>query len=400
MKRFSIFLGVFLILLVLPLVSAAHYVVGYVNDAADGEPANGKTVVLWNPTNGINDNLTDTVGPSGSSGVDNIYLIDCELLNTPCGVGDEMRTQVFDGGDGYLSISFANITVTGAGFDIMPNMTLNSPPSVVSVKVDDSLESPVGEIDLTPAATTNVVCEGVVYEYDGENSLINVTAEFFDNAVSSYGSTDDNNDHYQNNSCDLNVSYGDSNDVYFNCSFQVEYYANSGSWNCTVRAEDNPSTFGYGNNLTNINSLLALSIPSPIDFGVVNVAAVGPEEQVNVTNVGNVEINLSLSGYGATLNDGLAMNCSLGENISEGYTKYNLTASNPGDLTLSQFESLYLNLTSNVLIRRFDLSYRHNDTAMYLDDTNFTYWRTYVPGGVLGDCSGNIVFGAVQSGGS
>ena len=31
------------------------------------------------------------------------------------------------------------------------------------------------------------------------------------------------------------------------------------------------------------------------------------------------------------------------------------------------------------------------------DERNNTYWRIYVPAGVAGDCSGNIVFGAVSA---
>ena len=81
--------------------SAAHYITGIVNNASEGEAANGKQIVLWNPAKGIGENLTDNVGPSGNSGADNIYLIDCELLNTPCRVGDELRLKITNQGDDY-----------------------------------------------------------------------------------------------------------------------------------------------------------------------------------------------------------------------------------------------------------------------------------------------------------
>jgi len=109
------------------LVSASHYIVGIVNDALDGENANGKEVVLWNPAKGIDDNLTDVIGPSGNSGTDNVYMIDCELLSSGCKVGDEMRAQVLKENN-YLSY-WVNLSVTGAGYDIAPNMTLNSIPN-------------------------------------------------------------------------------------------------------------------------------------------------------------------------------------------------------------------------------------------------------------------------------
>ena len=382
----------------LQTISAAHYMVGVVNDALDGTSANGYEVVLWNPANGIDDNLTDIIGPSGNSGANNTYMIDCELLNTPCTIGDEIRVKVLNNGSDYIT-DYVNATVTGAGFDIMPNLTLNSPPVPLNITLDDSFSIPSGEIDLTPATTTDVFCSGVIYEYDGDSSLINVSARFFDNSTSFYEDIDDKNYHYANDTCELNISYGNSNESFFNCTFSVEYYANSGNWTCEVKAYDNLSISGRGGNATKINPLLAISVPSTLDYGTVNATEVSLEQIANVTNMGNVMMNLSLSGYAVSEGDGLAMNCTLGsiKNISIDYEKYNLTASNPGELTLSEFEVNYTNLTSNSVTEKFNLDYRRNDTSAYIDDTNATYWRIYVPVGVAGTCTGNIVFGAVQS---
>ena len=63
-----VFCLIVLVFLVSPLLSAAHYITGQVNDSYDGEPANGHEVVLWNPDVGTNDNLTDVIGPEGNSG--------------------------------------------------------------------------------------------------------------------------------------------------------------------------------------------------------------------------------------------------------------------------------------------------------------------------------------------
>jgi len=110
------------------MASATHYIFGVVNDARDGTLANGHTVVLWNSANGIEDNLTDTIGPSGNSGADNLYRIDCEMLQTACQLGDELRAKVINNGDNYLT-DFVNLSVTGEGYDLMENLILNSPPS-------------------------------------------------------------------------------------------------------------------------------------------------------------------------------------------------------------------------------------------------------------------------------
>ncbi len=91
------------------------------------------------------------------------------------------------------------------------------------------------------------------------------------------------------------------------------------------------------------------------------------------------------------------MNCSLGQlkNISIAYEKYNITETNPGSLSFSSFEQFYANLTSQPVVKKLDLKQREDDNVD--DAINATYWRIYVPIGVAGSCSGNIVFGATKS---
>ena len=52
-------LFIFLVLLILPLSSAAHYIVGIVENAKDGTSANGHSIILWNPIIGIQENISD-----------------------------------------------------------------------------------------------------------------------------------------------------------------------------------------------------------------------------------------------------------------------------------------------------------------------------------------------------
>ncbi|GBE20017.1 MAG TPA: hypothetical protein ENG87_00600 [Candidatus Pacearchaeota archaeon] len=257
-------------------------------------------------------------------------------------------------------------------------------------------------IDLTPNSTTTVIVEIIAKDYNGEGDISNVTAEFFDNSASFYGDSDDNNYHYTNSSCSIDTSYGDIYEINATCSFVVEYYANNATWNLTSLIMDNSSLSDLDSNTQIVNTLLALSLPDTIDYGEVNATAVSLEKMANVTNAGNVKMNLSLSGYAVNVGDGNAMNCTLGsiKNISIDYEKYNLTASTSGILTLSQFETDYTNLTSNIAVKEFDLNYRQNDGNPTADAINQTYWRIYVPLGVADSCSGNIVFGAVQATGS
>ncbi len=385
-----------IIITIIPFSSAAHFIIGIVNDGADGASADDLTITLWNPNNGINDNLTDIVGVNGNSGVSEIYMINCELLETPCQRNDVLTLRIFNNGNGYLS-GEKNVTVGQFGFTEVDNITINSPPKIGTITVDDFTLSPPNEIDLLPATTKKITCEGIITEYDGENTLTNVNAIFFDNSNSSLFDFNDNNLHYTNNSCDLNYSYGNSNEVYANCSFNIWYYANSWDWNCTLNASDNLSSTSLGSDLTFINPLLGLGLNSPVSFGEINALEVSEELELNVTNYGNVKINLSLSGYGFQEGDGNAMNCSLGpvKNISIENEKFNLTKSTPGNLNIGQFVGNYTNLTSSPVIKKFNLEYRRNDTETKA--INSTYWRIYLPTGVSGTCQGNIIFGAVQA---
>ena len=269
-----------------------------------------------------------------------------------------------------------------------------SAPEILSINIEG------GSVTLTANSTKTVNCSVIVRDYDTDIDIINVTAEFFDTSVSSYGDSDDNNYHYTNNSCFINTTYGNENQSKIICKFNIWYYANSGNWRCRVEVEDNLSIGSSGFDDSFVNVLLAVGLVNALDYGIIDMGKVSNESILNITNYGNVKINLSLSGYAIYEGDGLAMNCTLGsiKNISIDYEKYNLTASNPGVLTLAQFESLYTNLTSNVVVKEFNLDYRHNDT--YNEAINETYWRIYVPTGVAGTCQGKIVFGATQAAGS
>jgi hypothetical protein len=285
-----------------------------------------------------------------------------------------MRVKIFS----YPYSGEANATVTGAGFDAAGNITRNSVPDFSDVLVGDLIEN----ISLTTPYKV-VYCSGIITEYDGE-TLSNISAEFFDNANSFFGDSDNSSIHHTNNSCFTNSTYGD-NQTLVNCSFEVFPHANYGEWNCTMTAEDNLSAIGIGSDLTNINTALFIEVnDSFLNFGNASGGEVTNESIINITNLGNVIINLSLSGFGNSEGDGYSMVCEDGE-IPIDYMKYNLTSSTSGDLSLSEFENHYINLTSAPATQEFNLG---------IEETKSTFWRVYVPNDVSGGCGGNITIGA------
>lgn len=299
---------------------------------------------------------------------------------------------------GFMAFPYLSSTIAIIG---SPNATVQTTlqignvfPEIISVTVNGG----AGSLDLTPNSTSTVTVEVLARDYNGEADIVNVSVEFFDNVASFLGDSDDNNYHYSNDTCIVDTDYGDIYEINATCTLPVWYYANSELWNASVTITDNSSLSAQGEDTITINALLALLLPDSIDYGLVNATEVSSEVLANVTNVGNVGLNLSLSGYAVTPGDNLAMNCTLGaiKNISLDYERYNLTTSTPGQLTLQTFQGNYTNLTSSPIIKEFNLPKRTDNAQQFVDDTQPSYWRIYVPLGVAGSCSGNIVFGAVQ----
>ncbi len=293
----------------------------------------------------------------------------------------------------YFSLSIKDVIADVAedNVTIISQLDIgNTAPTIKSINIEQ------GTINLIPNSTKTINCSVIIEDFDGDLDIKNVSAEFFDNSVSFYGDDDDNNYHYTNESCTIDDVYGDINTAKSNCLFEAEYYSNPGTWNCSIEVNDYPGYKAENSNTSNIEPLLALGLPSTINYGTVNATYVSNENITNATNYGNVMINLSLSGYAVNEGDGFAMNCSLGtSNISIEYEKFNLTSSTAGALSLSEFENSYINLTSSSNIKKFNLNYRQNDTINKA--TSETYWRIYVPKGIGGTCQGNIVFGAVEA---
>jgi hypothetical protein len=276
-------------------------------------------------------------------------------------------------------------------------------PEILNVSIDGGAAS----VTLTPNTTKMVWCAAVLRDYNGEGDINLTNATFFAAVSSSYTASDDNNYHYSNASCVINTSFGSfngySDDAYTalsNCTFNVHYYAVPESWECHVWVKDQVGWMANSSNSITINQLLAVGLPDLINYSEVNATYISDEQVANVTNLGNVRLNLSLEGYAVTPGDGLAMNCSLGnvQNISIEYEKYNITNANIGAQTHTQANLNYSNLTTTPVIKFFNLTARFNDTEN--EAIKSSYWRIYVPIGVAGTCNGNIVFGATTAAGS
>ena len=270
------------------------------------------------------------------------------------------------------------------------NVSIDTRVNITQAKPEVLLVLTNGPWTLNAGTTKTITCNATIRDYNGGDTITNVSAVLWDNNTVNYSSPDDNNNHYTNASCTQNVTYS-TYYANFTCNFSVWYYANNGTrWICNVTATDSytfnesVNSSSSNSNTTTINALLALNVTSLIDYGNMAVGDTSGPQTANVTNFGNININVSVRGYGNTSNDGLAFVCQIG-NISIANEKYSLNQS--GDF-LIDYRSLSSAFTQ---IPNLTMPQQTNDTQQVI---NGTYWRLYVPPNPFGQCNGTIVFQA------
>lgn len=305
-----------------------------------------------------------------------------------------------------IGVSFTTNYVFGA--NITNNTVLarvnitNTEPNITFVVVDDDTASPASQIDLTPFGVTVVTCNATIFEYNGVNDInANKTnGTFYIQSIGSLAAPD-NNSLYRNESCGR-CTQNSATNISCDCRFAVQYYANdSSTWRCNMTITDkggtqvsgselNLSSSGVSNTVT-INKLLAINTSTLIDYGNLSVTQTSSEIRNNVTNAGNINLNLTLRGYGGTnesIGQNVTMMCDLG-NISFGSQRY--MVGNAG----TAFANM-VNLTNQTVNTNFTFPSRVDD-ANFGADRNSTFWRLQVPLSVGGICNGTIIFGAVDA---
>ena len=310
--------------------------------------------------------------------------------------------------------------VTNATIIAKVNVT-NTEPNITTIRIDDGTSSPPNEIDLTANGATVVTCNATVFDYNGFEDITGknkTNATFFINSVGSTAA-DDNNFHYTNSSCNrcrqataAEAAPKDPTNqrtAICDCKFAVQYYANASSqWTCEFIVQDKGGTqiSGLELNLTDTDSnssgvtvtkLLAIDAPVILNYGNLSVTQTSAEIMHNVTNVGNINLNLSLRGYGG-INDSidhpghnLTMICDFG-NISIGNQRYTLGSEFADSTSFNSMRDL-----TNQTVRTNLTFPRRVDDNNFGADRNSTLWRIQVPLSVGGLCNGTIIFGAVDT---
>jgi hypothetical protein len=313
-----------------------------------------------------------------------------------------------------LCISLIGVTIiTPMVWGNITNLTVitkvnvtNTEPFVYNLVITPS------PIILVPGNTTKVTCTAYVHDWNGWQDFNNGThnATFYDINYN-YRSPNDNNTHYSNYTCGNCVPIGDPEglNATCNCSFNVYYYANDTTWECNFSITDSGGTYWDNRtrrrrnttiwNVTNttIDPLIAIDVPESINYGEVGVTENSSMIQANLSNFGNININLSIDGWGGdneTEGQNLSMICrraGSGENLANISIEHEKYSINP-NTALSNMTNLS---STQTFIMNLTLRQRQNDsTQIFGYDKNATYWRIYIPLATTGFCNGTIRFTA------
>lgn len=255
----------------------------------------------------------------------------------------------------------------------------NSYPSISAISMGPY-------IDLSAGTTKSVTCNVSAYDFNGYSDIVSVNATLWDNSTSTYNAVDNVLNHYTNSSCSNITSSG----FYANytCSFDIVFYANNGTWICNASIIDQANFTNYFSNSSIINPLYALNITPIIDYGNMILGATSNNITANITNFGNMPINISVRGYGGTnpvTGEGYAMICESG-NITIENERF---SANPLDDWNAKIplNSTLKNITGLTVPKST------GGTSW-----NTTYWQLYVnqTNNPWGLCNGTVEFTAVM----
>jgi len=227
-----------------------------------------------------------------------------------------------------------------------------------------------------------VWCNATVTDTEGYTNISGANATLWDPAATAEGGSDDFNNHYTNSSCVL--SGGLDNNTNANCSVRMHYSANPVDWTCKIIATDGGGTGSNNVATMTVSAFKAIGVTTTMTFpeqALGSTTSNGNEQNITVSNLGNVEADISLDSYGSSDSDGNSMSCSHGT-ILLANLKYNTSSG-------QSFSSMTSVTDDAVTLSDFNLAAEITDSVA---STKSVFWKIQIPDtSVGGSCSGHIV---------
>jgi hypothetical protein len=345
----------------------------------DVTPPLVQLMLPWNNSLSRTNTIDFTFNVSETANILNCSLVINDRINiTNTSVVQKDAAQVLRA---TLNSGFYNWSVNctdefgNIGASATYNLTVNaSGPLITEMRIT----SPIA---LLPATTTSVTCNATVTISDLMKNITIINATLYDPSSAGYLSPNDKNNHYTNATCNRTAKDGILEN--YSCSFALWYYSNNATWICNLSAMDTDNLTGTGNISTLLNELVAFDVNSSVlNYGNLNVTNISGISNITLYNFGNKDLNVSFKGFAVSEQDGLAMVCGLGTNISIGYERYSSSS-------LAEYEEMTSLTGNSVMLANFTLFQRTNDES-HDQDVNSTYWRISVPPPAASNCSGVI----------
>ncbi|OGG59479.1 hypothetical protein A3C89_04250 [Candidatus Kaiserbacteria bacterium RIFCSPHIGHO2_02_FULL_50_50] len=160
----------------------------------------------------------------------------------------------------------------------------NAPPQVTSIALSSA---PYGNPEyaggITPnVGTTTFHITGVVLDPNGENNIATTSAVFYRTDLAATSSCSAFLKNCYRALCTIDTAYGSSAEARYTCPIELASWADatgeggayaSSSWTAYVAASDLTGTAGNATETTEVNSLLALTVPGDFDYGELAIGA-------------------------------------------------------------------------------------------------------------------------------
>jgi hypothetical protein len=216
----------------------------------------------------------------------------------------------------------------------------------------------------------------------GDIALVNATIYHFGNTTLT--AEDNETNHYSTDCTYINSS---AVAVNVSCSFQVQFFANNGTWTIAVGIFDAEGLNASGSANFTINPLFAVDVNMTfLSYGNRATFETSSEVALQVSNAGNVRVNLTAYGYGAGEGDDLAFVCPAGS-ISIANERFG----NVSGLAFSQMTPLSGIAAGPSVINATIPKTETNASNRTAD----VFWRLYIPENAYGLCNGTIRLGSV-----
>jgi len=272
----------------------------------------------------------------------------------------------------------------------------NASPTVVSEFISTAANGGSDDfssgIALTAGTTKTIHINGVVQDTNGRADISTVALALYrSGATGGAGCTADNNDCYPVSSCTL-ATNSDTTQKTYDCSVALKYFTDAtdtGStfavqnWTAGITVTDASSATGTSSSSVEVNTLLALTIPSSLSFGSLALGTTTTSSN-NVTYTLTQQGNQAADVEASMPNAGLT--CSSIGNIDNSRVKWALTSVGYADAGATALTSSAVNTVANIT--------RQSDDSTATSSNLF--WNISVPStGVAGTCSGTMTITAV-----